>query len=135
MILLYFVVVKPANAAQLFVIDNYACGTALDWNASKLPWPSIVVKNVKFSYGEDPKAKRKVAFTVDNRKSSRLPVHVHWVVRAEIEGNLVAVGAASSEFELKLMKPGDNRLVMDLHPIVKSEAKEFYGCLGVSYKE
>ena len=126
---------EKVNAAELFVVDNYACGTTLDWNASKLPWPSIVVKDVKFTYGEDPETKRKVAFTVDNRKSSRLPVHVHWVVRAEIDGNLVAVGATSSDFQLKLMKPGDNRFVMDLHPIVKSEAKEFYGCLGVSYEE
>ncbi|MDE0174327.1 MAG: hypothetical protein OYH76_15390 [Defluviicoccus sp.] len=128
--------VTPAVAAKLFVVDNYACGNAEDWKSSGLSYgESLSIKDVKFAYSETPEATREVSFVVDNRKNARLPVHVHWVVRSEIDGNLVVVGAASSDFELKLMKPGNNKFNMKLHSALKSDSKEFYGCLAVGYEE
>ena len=128
--------IVSASAAKLFVVDNYACGNTQDWRSAGLSYgEALSVKDVEFAYGEDPKATRGVSFVIDNKKSSRLPVHVHWVVRSEIDGNLVVVGAASSDFELKLMKPGDNKFNMALHAALKTDAKEFYGCLAVAYEE
>ena len=134
-VLLHFAIV-PVNAAQLFVVDNYACGTSQDWRNSGLSYgESIAIKDVKLAYGESTEGDREVSFTVSNKKSTRLPVHIHWVVRAEMDGNLVVVGAASSDFELNLMKPGDNRFNTVLHPILSSDSKEFYGCLALGYEE
>lgn len=134
MILVYLI--ASASAAKLFVVDNYACGNTQDWKSAGLSYgEALSVKDVEFKYSEAPEATRQVSFVIDNKKSSRLPVHVHWVVRSEIDGNLVVVGAASSDFELKLMKPGDNKFNMALHAALKTDAKEFYGCLAVAYEE
>ena len=127
---------NPGNAAQLFIVDNYACGSTQDWKDSGLSYgESLSVKDVEFKYDGSTIGQKYVTFTITNKKSGRLPVHVHWVVRSEIDGNLTVVGAASSDFELKLMKPGDNRLNDTLHPMLSSNSKEFYGCLAVAYEE
>ena len=141
MVLLYFTI-SPANADQLFTVDNYACGTTEDWESSELSYgESISVKDVELSYDTSTEIFQiggEVSFTVTNKKSARLPAHIHWIVRSELNGNLAVIGAASRDFELKLMKPGDNRFKMALssHLITKLDAnKEHYGCLSVAYEE
>ena len=79
-IVLLHLTVSPSNAAQLFIVDNYACGNTQDWKDSGLSYgESISIKDVEFTYSESDEASREVTFTVSNKKSIRLPVHIHWV--------------------------------------------------------
>ena len=129
--LLYFAIIAPANAAQLFAVDNYACGTAQDWKGSELDYGEILIKDVEIIHNETDEFSPNVSFIASNKTNSRLPVHIHWIARSETDGNLIVVGAASDDFELKLMKPGDNKFTDTLHLILRG--KEYYWCFALGY--